>query len=443
MGSHNVRSEGIDLILPAPKMFLLGLQHVLVLYVGAVAVPLVLGAALGLSQQQIAFLINADLMTSGFATIVQALGMGRYFGIRMPLMQGCTLMFVGFLVTIGTEFNIQTMYGSIIAAGVFCALLAPFFGRLMKYFPLVVRGSLITLVGLSLLPVAVNWITNSSQNTSMLVNIVLAAFVVGIIVIITKYLQGFWANISVLIALVCGFIFAFVLGVVEPARLEAVRNAAWLGINVPFNFGLPQFNFAAILSACTIMSVVMAETMVVYLAIGEITDKELTNRDITNGLRAEGLNTVLGAVFNAFPYTSFTQNIGLIALTGVTSRYVVAVGGLILIILGLFPKMATLIAAVPYPVLGGVGIAVFSTIAANGIKSLRQVDLSMPKNTFIISLTIGVGLTCTLLKGVGAFYLFPDSLRIILEDGIVVGCLVAIILNLFYQDKQQIEAITK
>ncbi|MEA4902653.1 nucleobase:cation symporter-2 family protein [Desulfitobacterium sp.] len=427
--SIGMSKHPVDKVLPAGKLFLYGLQHVLAMYAGAVAVPLIIAAAAGLTKEQTAFLINADLFTCGIATLLQTLGIWK-LGIRLPVIQGVTFAAVTPMVMMAKSGGMTVIFGSVIIAGLVTFLIAPFFGKMVRFFPPVVTGSVITIIGVSLLQVGVNWAAGGvgNPNYGSPIFLVVSGIVLLAILLINKYFKGFIANIAVLLGLVVGMIIAMPLGLVD---FSGVGTAAWFGIDTPFYFGMPKFDAGAIISMILVMLVVMVESTGDFLAIGEMVDKKIGEEDLTRGLRADGLATMLGGVFNAFPYTAFAQNVGLVALTGVKSRFVVATSGIILVTMGLFPKLATIIASLPNAVLGGAGIAMFGIVAANGIKTLSKVDFEKnPHNLFIVAISIGIGLIP--LVAPDFFKLFPDWSQTIVHSGITLGSVVAIVLNVFF-----------
>lgn len=419
----------VDQMLPAGQLFLYGLQHVLAMYAGAVAVPMIIAAAAGLTKEQTAFLINADLFTCGIATLLQTLGFWK-LGIRIPVIQGVTFAAVTPMVLIAKDGGMVEIYGSIIVAGLVTFLLAPFFSKLLRFFPPVVTGSVITVIGISLLPVGVNWAAGGvgNKNYGSVTFLAVAAIVLITILVINKYFKGFMANIAVLIGLIVGMIVAIPLGLVS---FGGVTQAPWIGIDIPFYFGMPVFSTGAIISMILVMLVVMVESTGDFLAIGEIVGKEIKEEDLTRGLRADGIATVFGGIMNSFPYTAFAQNVGLVGLTGVKSRFVVAASGGILVLMGLFPKLAMIIASLPNAVLGGAGIAMFGIVAASGIKTLSKVDFQTNNhNIFIVAISVGVGLIP--LVAPDFFKLFPAWSQTFLHSGITLGSLTAIILNAFF-----------
>ncbi|QDR82194.1 Uric acid transporter UacT [Sporomusa termitida] len=417
----------VDEMLPAGPLFIYGLQHVLAMYAGAVAVPLIIANAIGLTQEQLIFLINADLFTCGIATLIQTLGFGN-MGIRIPIIQGVTFAAVTPMIIIGKTHGMTAIYGAIIVAGIITYLVAPYFSKLIRFFPPVVTGTIITIIGVTLMPVAVMWAAGgnpAAPNFASPENIVLAFVVMLLVLFFYKYFTGFLSNIAVLLGLICGTVIAIPLGMVN---FSPVGTASWLGITTPFWFGLPTFDAASIAAMVLVMLVVMTETTGDCIAIGEIIEKPIRQEDLARCLRADGFSTTLGGILNSFPYTAFAQNVGLVGLTRVKSRFVVAAAGAILIVLGLVPKLAAVIAAIPHPVLGGAGIVMFGMVAASGIKTLSKVSFDGTHNIMVVGISIGIGM---ITLAVPQFYHgFPNWLQVILHSGITAGSLAAILLNL-------------
>lgn len=435
----------VDEILPAGRLGLLGLQHVLVMYAGAVAVPLVVGGALKLPKEQMAMLINADLFACGMATIVQSVGIWR-FGIRMPVMMGVTFTAVSPMVAMATTPGIGLLgiYGAVIAAGVFGIVAAPVISRMLPLFPPVVTGSIITTVGISLMRVAVNWAAGGNPTIRnpadlagpMMANpaygaplhLGVAATVLVFILLVTKFAKGFLANISVLAGLIVGMAVAIALGKVD---FGGLASAPWFAAVYPFQFGMPTFDLVACLTMCLVMVVVMIESLGMFLAVGHIADMPVDQTRLSDGLRVDGLGTLIGGVFNTFPYTSFSQNVGLVGVTGVRSRWVTAVGGVILLALGLVPKLAFVVASIPPFVLGGAGLVMFGMVCATGIRILGGVDFGRNRlNLYVVALSLGFGMIPLIAETF--FDQMPKALSPLLHSGILLASIVAIALNAFF-----------
>jgi NCS2 family nucleobase:cation symporter-2 len=421
----------VDEKLPLVKLVPLGVQHVLVMYAGAVAVPLILGAALDLPKDQIAILINADLFACGIVTLIQSIGF-RWFGIRLPVMMGVSFAAVGPMLAMAADpaIGLLGIYGAVIAAGIFGVVVAPFISRLLPLFPPVVTGTIIAVIGISLIGVGINWAAGGVGNPRFgdPLYLSVALLVLLIILGITKYFEGFLANIAVLLGLIAGFVVAMLLGQVS---FQGVAEARWVEPVHPLQFGLPTFDALAILTMCLVMVVVMIESTGMFLALAEIADRRIQKEDLTRGLRVDGLGTLIGGLFNTFPYTSFSQNVGLVGITGVRSRWVTATGGVILLGLGLFPKLATVVASVPQFVLGGAGIVMFGMVCTTGIRILSKVDFRRnPNNAYIVAISIGLGMIP--LVSERFFGQMPKALGPLLHSGILLASISAVLLNAYF-----------
>ncbi|HRK19008.1 MAG TPA: nucleobase:cation symporter-2 family protein [Hyphomicrobiaceae bacterium] len=447
-----------------PKLFALGLQHVLVMYAGAIAVPLIIGRALKLPPETVALLINADLLACGIVTIIQSLGLGPV-GIRLPVMMGVTFAAVGPMLAIANDPSIVgvvppgatqaaidaangtqrllTIFGSAIAAGIFAIMVAPLLSFLLPLFPPIVTGSIILMIGISLMRVGVNWAAGAAVPTlpgyGDVFNIGVAALVMAIILLITRFVKGFFGNIAVLMGIVVGCLLCyFVWGTMS---LNKVHEAPMFALIYPFQFGMPIFDLKHIITMCIVMIVVLIESAGMFLALSDMTGKKIGQRDMTRGLMADGVGTTIGGIMNTFPYTSFSQNVGLVGVTGVRSRWVTVMGGVIMVVMGLIPKLGALAESIPLYVLGGAGIVMFGMVAATGIRILADVDYKTNRNNlFIVALSVGFGLiplvAPTFFNKLTA--LVP-SLGPILHSGIILTAIVSVALNLFFNGLQSRE----
>ncbi|WP_285961362.1 nucleobase:cation symporter-2 family protein [Pseudomonas tohonis] len=426
----------VDQLLPVRQLLTYGLQHVLVLYAGAVAVPLILGSALGLSNAQIVLLINANLLTSGIATLVQTLGFWK-FGARLPLVQACSFIALAPMIMIGKEYGLPQVFGAVIAAGVITIALAPVFSRLLRFFPPVVIGSLITIIGISLMPAAAIWLGGGNPGAADFgapANLLLGVATVAITLVVYARFSGFIGNLAVLIGLLLGSLLAAACGMTDFSR---VGEAAWFELSAPMAFGVPQFSLTPILIMTLAMLVIMAETTGNCLAIGQLTGRTIDARTLGNAFRADGLSTVIGGLFNSFPYNAFTQNTGLIALSQVKSRFVVAAAGGIMVAMGLFPKLGALIAAVPTPVLGGGAIVMFGMTTVAGIQELSRVRFEGTRNAIVVAVSVSVGVLPMSFPALFAHA--HGALKLVLESGIFLGAITAIVLNLLLNGRERSE----
>jgi NCS2 family nucleobase:cation symporter-2 len=325
-GSGGAPADPIDEVGAPSRLLLFGLQHVLVMYAGTVAVPLILGSALGFTPKQVIALISADLFTSGLATLLQTIGWWK-FGARLPLIQGCSFICVAPMILIGSHYGIPALYGSVISCGLFTMLVGPWFSRMLRFFPPVVIGSVITVIGLSLLPVAGGWLGGGDPTAAgfgSFGHLGLGLATIVLIVGIQRFGRGMIANLSVLLGLIGGTALAALAG---EASFGQVAATPWFAMAHPLLFGPPHFVLLPALVMSLSMLVVMTETTGNCLAIGEITGRPIGRATLTAAFRADGLSTVLGGVFNSFPYNVYSQNTGLLALSKIKSRFAVAAGG--------------------------------------------------------------------------------------------------------------------
>ncbi|MEO3945493.1 nucleobase:cation symporter-2 family protein [Gorillibacterium sp. CAU 1737] len=411
------------------KLFSLGLQHVLAMYAGAVVVPLIVASSIGLTGEQTAYLIAIDLLTCGLATLLQV-WKNKFFGIGLPVVLGCTFTAVGPMISIGSKFGMGAIYGAIIVSGILIFLFAPLFGRIIRFFPPVVTGSVVTIIGISLIPVAITDMgggSSAGEAFGDLSNLGLAFGVLVLILLLNRFATGFLRSISVLIGLVAGTIAAWFMGKVD---FSSVADASWFHFVKPFYFGTPEFHPSAIIIMTLVAIVSVVESTGVFIALGKICDKEITPADLTKGYRAEGLASILGGIFNAFPYTTFSQNVGLVQMTKVKSRDVIVMAGSLLVLLGLLPKVAAATTVIPSPVLGGAMIALFGMVMSSGIRMLSDVDLSNHENLLIIAISVGIGMGVSVNPEL--FGKLPENLQVLADSGIVAGSITAVLLNILF-----------
>ncbi|MFC4296759.1 MAG: nucleobase:cation symporter-2 family protein [Castellaniella sp.] len=468
----------VDEILPMGQLTALGLQHVLVMYAGAVAVPLIIGRVLGLDSHEVSLLIAADLFACGIATIIQSLGATPWFGIKLPVIMGVSFAPVGPMIHIaqstpGHE-GAQLLFGTIIAAGIVTMIIAPWISRLLRFFPPVVTGTIIAIIGITLMRVGINWIfgnpvgptapslvdpnyvnwlrdiraasgapgsplpeipqglaimpTVPNPKYADLTGVGIAGIVLLSILVIAKFCKGFLANIAVLLGIVVGAVITSAMGIMT---FEKVGKADWVDVVLPFHFGMPKFDLWMILTMVLVMIVILIESTGMFLALGDMTGKKIGQKDLARGLRTDGLGTLIGGIFNTFPYSSFSQNVGLVAVTGVRSRFVCVASGVILLVLGLLPKLAALVESLPTVVLGGAGIVMFGMVTATGIRILGGVDFAKNRNNaMIVAISIGMGMIPVVAPNFRQW--MPHAIHPLIESGILLTSLSAVLLNLFF-----------
>ncbi|MCQ9337058.1 purine/pyrimidine permease [Corynebacterium phoceense] len=428
-------ASAVDAVPSAPKLAALGLQHVLAFYAGAVIVPLLIAGSLNLDTATTIHLINADLLTCGLATIIQSAGIGKHVGVRLPIIQGVTTTAVSPIIAIGLgatngeggTASLPTIYGAIIVAGLFTFFAAPVFGKVLRFFPPIVTGTVLLVMGTSLLAVSANDFINYAEGVPATRDLLYGFGTLAVIVLVQRFFRGFLGTLSILIGLVLGTAVALALG---DASFAGVAAAQPFGITTPFYFGIPKFDLVAIFSLIIVMIITMVETTGDVFATGEIVKKRIRRDDVVRAIRADGVSTVLGGVMNSFPYTCFAQNVGLVRLTGVKSRWVAVAAAGFMIILGLLPKAGAIVAAIPSPVLGGASLALFANVAWVGLQTIAKSDLSDGRNAAIVTTALGLAMLVTFKPDIAAA--FPNWAQTFVSSGMSIGALTAIVLNLLF-----------
>lgn len=416
------------------QALVLGLQHVLAMYSGGILVPLLIGAALHFTPQQMAYLISADIFMTGIGTLLQ-LKSTRLTGIAMPVVLGSAIQSVSPLINIGGTLGIGAMYGATISAGVFVFLIAGLFARLREFFPPVVTGSLITVIGFALIPVGIQNLGGgdvAAKSFGSPANLAIGTFTIAIIVLVSLLAKGFTKAISILLGIVLGTAFAAILGKVS---LAPVAAASWFHLPTPFFLGMPTFHSSAIVTMIIIALTSMIESTGVYFALADLTGRKLTNQDMAKGYRAEGLAVVLSGLFNTFPYSTFSQNVGVVRLSGVKTKQPIYYAAVILILIGLLPKFGALATIIPTSVLGGAMIVLFGTIGIQGTTILRTVDFGKERNLMIAAISIGAGIGVTVYPQI--FQQLPELIRLVIENAVVVTSVLAVFLNIVLPGREK------
>ena len=454
----------VDQVLPPGRLFILGLQHLFIMYAGAVAVPLIVGPAVGLDKGDIAILVSADLLVSGIASIIQSVGIGKIMGVRLPVVAGATFTVLNPMIIIANQYGGRTglpyVYGALLCSGVFGLLIAKPFSMVLRFFPPLVTGTVIAMIGLSLigadvgliagkfgsfnptLPVTTqvggktyveynsssfSVVTKLNPDAGQISHICLAAGVILAIVLISRLFSGFVSQTAVLISIILGTLVAWPMGLLN---FSSVSGSKWFGISEPFHFGPPKFAAAAIISMCIVVLVTYTESTADMLAVAEMTDKALSPSDLARGLATDGLSALLAGFMNSFPDTAYAENVGLIGMTKVKSRWVVTVCGVFLLILGLIPKVGAIVSDLPDPVIGGAATVMFAMVTAIGIQTLNKVDFEGNHNLLIVAVALSFGLIPTIQP---AFYQhFPANFQVIFGSSITSTVIVVFALNLFF-----------
>ncbi len=452
-GAKKYTGHPVDEVLPPQQLAIYGIQHVMAFYAGAVIVPILLAGAIGLTNGQLIHLINADLFTCGIASILQSVGIWK-IGVRLPLLQGVTFTAVTPMIIIGLDHgggagSLVYIYGAVIVAGLFTLLIAPFYSQLVRFFPPVVTGTVITIIGITLIPVAAfdagggqfaffnPDLVPANLKFGSYTNLSLAVFTVLVILALTRFTRGFLQTVAVLAGLVIGTAVAALVSDGSGGKVAtfgAVSGADWIGFTGPFHFGAPKFAVVPILLMIVVMLITAVETTGDVYATGQIVEKPIAKSDIAAALRADGIATFLGGVMNSFPYTCFAENVGLVRLTRVKSRWVVATAGAIMIVLGLLPKAGAIVSSIPSSVLGGAALVMFGTVAAVGIQTLGRVDFNNHRNVIVVAVSVAIAMIPVGLPqvdGTSAFLVaMPKNVQAFLNSGITMGSITAILLNL-------------
>lgn len=410
---------------------LLGFQHIFAAFGGIIVVPIVISAALGFDAKTSTALISSAILMAGVATFIQSKGVGPV-GARVACIMGTDFTFVAPAIAVGAKFGLPGIFGATILGALIVILLSFFVKPLMKLFPPIVTGTVVSLIGLTLLPVSIDWAAGGvgSASYGSLKNIAIALAIMTVTLLLNHYGKGLVSSASVLIGMVVGYILCIPLGMID---FSSVGQASWLSLPKAFGYGI-NFNLKVLLPFIPAYFVTVIGTVGCLKAINGVSGIESDEKRIGAGVLSDGIGSMLAGVFGAMPNTSFSQNIGLIPLTKVASRYVTMMAGALLIILGLFPKFAALINIMPQPVLGGVGIVMFGTVAAAGIETLSRVKLNN-RNLLIIATSIGLGLGVTFRPDVIAK--LPEGLKMIFSSGISTGTITALVLNVLLREKNE------
>ncbi|HJA74505.1 MAG TPA: purine permease [Candidatus Limosilactobacillus gallistercoris] len=414
------------------KNFVLGFQHLLAMYSGDVLVPLLIGQYLHFSTLQMTYLVSIDIFMCGVATLLQ-LRRTAITGIGLPVVLGCAVQAVTPLESIGGKLGITYMYGAIIAAGIFVFLIAGFFAKLKRFFPPVVTGSLITIIGFTLVPVGFQDLGGGSATAHTFgnpSNLLIGFLTIVIILVFNAFGRGFIKSIAILLGILIASFIASTMGFVS---LKPVSEAAWFHVPQLFFFGVPKFNVSAMVTMMLVSLTTMIESTGVFFALSDITGRKLTSKDLERGYRAEGIAAILGGLFNTFPYSTFSENVGVLKMSGVKTRRPVYYAAFLLLLLGLLPKVGALATIIPTPVLGGAMIVMFGMVGVQGVQILHKVDFSNNANLLTASVSIGLGLGVTMYPHI--FQYLPTEIQIILGNGIVVTSVSAVLLNLLFNHR--------
>jgi len=418
---------------PGPLSVILGFQNIIAAFGGIVAPPLVIGGAIGLDVATIALLVSATIFVAGLVTMIQSKGVG-IIGSKTPCMMGTDFTFVGPSIAVGSTMGLAGIFGATILGSFVEIVLSRFIKPLMKFFPPVVTGTVVTLIGLTLVPVSIDWAAGGfgSPDYGSLLNISIAMGVMFIILMLNRYAKGLVSSASVLIGMGIGYIVCIPLGMVD---FTPVKDAAWIGLpGIPLilEHGI-KFSFAGFITFAAAYLVTTIESVGCLIAVSDACEEEIGHEQLSSGILADGTGSFLAGLLGTTPNTTFSQNVGLIPITKIGSRHVVTVAGILLMLLGIFPKLGALIAVMPNPVLGGAGIVMFGMVAASGMKTLSRVDMNN-RNLLIVAVAVGLGLGVTCRPDFLAY--LPEGLKMIFSSGISTGTIAALLLNMILLEEK-------
>ncbi|NRR31149.1 purine permease [Oxalobacteraceae bacterium] len=415
---------------PLLTTVLLAAQHLLAALGGIIAVPLVVGAALKLPADQIVALINAALLGSGIVTFIQCKGVGPV-GIRLPCVMGTSFAFVGAGISVGLEHGVPGILGSSLAGSVVMIIGSYFMPQIRKLFPHAVTGVVVTMIGLSLVPVAVDWAAGGFAPGVVYgapANLGIAAFVLVTVIALVQFGKGIISAAAVVIGMAIGYCVCVALGMVN---FDQVQAAAVFALPQPLHYGM-SFPISGIVAMGVAYLVTMVETTGTFMALGAATNTKIRGKTLSRGILCDGLGSALASVLSSPPVSTFAQNVGVVSLTGVASRHVVALTGCMLVLAGLFPILGAVVVTIPQPVLGGAGLMMFAMIISAGVQLLSQVEHTK-RNGIIMAVAIGCGLAVTVRPEL--LGKLPHFVKEVFGSGITVGALTAVLLNLVLPER--------
>jgi NCS2 family nucleobase:cation symporter-2 len=412
---------------------LLGFQHIVAAFGGIVAVPLVVSSALGLDVSTAAMMVSAAIFVAGLSSIIQSKGIGK-IGARLPCIMGTTFTFVDPSITIGSSIGVGGIFGATILGSFIPMILSRFIKPLMKFFPPVVTGTVITLIGLTLIPVSMDWCAGGVGSTTYgsLTNISISLMVMIIVVLLNRYGKGIFSTASILIGMLIGYLVCISLGFVDFTPIKEASFIGLPGIPLILKHGI-KFSIISVIPFIVAYLVTTIETVGCLIAVGQACEKETTSEELSRGVLSDGIGSCIAGFLGVGPNSTFSQNVGLIPMTRVASRHVVIMAGILLMILGIFPKLGAIVATIPNPVLGGAGVVMFGFVAASGIKTLSSIKMNN-RNLLIVAVSIALGLGITtrpdLLSNL------PNTLQMLFASGISTGTIAALLLNICLKEEK-------
>ena len=405
----------------------LALQHVVAMIVGCVTPAIILAGVTGVDSAQQIILIQSALLISGLATLIQLFPIGKYCGSGLPVIMGASFAYIPLLVSLGSRFDLATIFGAQLVGGLAAVLVGLFYKKLAKLFPPLVTGTVVFTIGLSLYPTAVNYMAGGegAADFGSPRNWLVAMLTLVIVLFFNYFTKGTCKLASILIGMIAGYVVALCMGMVS---FDNVRSAGWFQFTMPLHFGM-KFELTSIISMIIMYIVSSVE------AIGDFTstaggglDREPTEREMCGGIIGNGVASIAGAFIGGLPTATFSQNVGIVIMTKVVNRCVLGVAAVIILIAGFIPKFASLLTTIPSCVLGGATVSVFAMITMTGIKLVTKEKMTA-RNTAVVGLAVALGIG--VIQAKGCLGLFPDWARTIFgESAVVIATITAVVLNL-------------
>ena len=402
----------------------LGLQHVLAMLLPNIAPALIIAGAVGLATGQTSFLVQMALLFAGLSTIVQAYPVGPV-GARLPIVMGTSFAFVGGVIGIASQYSLAVAFGAAVVGALVEVAIGWRFEWFRSWFTPLVNGLIVVIIGLYLIPVGVDYLAGGAdaENYGALVNLGVGGLVFGVAILLNQLFSGYIRILSLLIAIAVGYVASIVAGIID---FTPVGEAAWFAVPVPLRFGI-AFEPVPILIMAVLYLTTTMETVGHISALTAVEDRSPSVGEFEGGLLADGVMSGIAGVFGAFPNTSFAQNIGVVTFTGIMSRFVVAVAGVVLVVLGFVPKVGAVFATMPNPVLGGATLVMFGMILSNGFKILNDNVAMNRRNMVIIAASIGLGLGVAVRPE--ALSQLPEQARTFFGEAVVMTALTALLLD--------------
>ena len=423
------RQKDPEFMPPLSRAIPLGLQHVLAMFVGNITVPIIIAGILGVTPEEKVFLIQVAIFVAGIATLIQTIGIGP-IGAKLPIVQGTSFGFLPVSIPIAKTYGFGVLLGGALIGGFVQLFIGGILKKIRHWFPPIVTGVVVLVIGISLMKVALiyagggQWLMiNKPELFASGKQLFLATTVLLVTLGIHQFTRGFLSMASILVGILVGYLLAIPMGMVN---FDTIANAAWFAFPNPLKFGL-KFNVAAVLGMSIMALITTIESVgdISGITIGGA-GREATDKELSGGIMADGIGTAFAAFFGALPNTSYSQNVGVVAITGVMSRHVVTIGAFFLVLAGLIPKLGAVVSAMPQAVLGGASIVMFGMIAAAGVKLLAQEELNR-RNMLIIAISLTLGIGLPLVPKFVQY--FPTQLAVVMKSGIVPAGIFALIMD--------------